>query len=222
MNAKRVTLFMGHYGSGKTNIAVNYAVMLKNKGYDTAIYDLDIVNPYFRTVDGKSILDRYGVKLVASEFAGSNVDIPSMAAENYAIIDNKNRYAVVDVGGDERGALALGRYSKEIIEENNYEMLLVINKYRFETKDIAGAIEIKEEIENACKIKFTGIVNNSNLGSETVAKTVLASVPYAEELSRVTGLEIKFTAVRNDLLGELSQYLENLMPVELIKYVNWQ
>lgn len=219
---KRVTLFMGHYGSGKTNIAVNYAVMLKNKGFDTAIYDLDIVNPYFRTVDGKNMLDKSGVKLISSAYAGSNVDIPAMAPENYMIIDNKNQYAVVDVGGDDRGALALGRYSKAILKENNYDMLLVINKYRFETHDATGLIEIKEEIESACNMKFTGIVNNSNLGTETTVQNIIDSAAYAEEIARITGLKIKFTCVRKDLYSELLKYNKNIMPIELIKYVNWQ
>lgn len=221
-NIKRITLFMGHYGSGKTNAAVNYAIMLKNKGFDTAIYDLDIVNPYFRTVDGKSLLDSYGVELVASKYASSNVDLPAMAAGNYAIIDKKNMHAVVDVGGDDRGALALGRYASEIVEENNYDMLLIVNKYRFETKDIQGAIEIKDEIEQACKMKFTGIVNNSNLGAETTIDTVLNSIGYVEELSKATNLEVKFTCVRNDLYDGLKQHIKNLMPMQLIKYGSWQ
>lgn len=219
---KRITLFMGHYGSGKTNAAVNYAIMLKNKGLDTAIYDLDIVNPYFRTVDGKSMLDKSGVKLIASPYAASNVDIPAMAAGNYAMVDDKTLHAVVDVGGDDRGALALGRYAAEIVQENNYDMLLVFNKYRFETKDIQGALQIKEEIETACNMKFTAIVNNSNLGAETTINTVLDSVKFAEELAKATGLKVKFTTCKNDLYDELKKFINNLMPMQLIKYGAWQ
>jgi septum formation inhibitor-activating ATPase MinD len=219
---KRINLFMGNYGSGKTNIAVNYAVMLQNKGFDTTIYDLDIVNPYFRTVDGKEILDKSGVQLVASQYAKTNVDIPAMAAQNYMMIDNKSRYAVVDVGGDDRGALALGRYAKSIIEEDNYEMLLVINKYRFETQDSDGVIEIKNEIESSCKINFTGIVNNSNLGIETTVEDIVNSFDYAMEVSKATGLDIKFTCVKKDLYEKVKQYEKNLLPIELIKYVDWQ
>lgn len=221
-NIKRITLFMGHYGSGKTNVAVNYAIMLKTRGFDTAIYDLDIVNPYFRTVDGKALLDASGVKLVASKYAASNVDLPAMTAGNYEMIDNKKMHAVVDVGGDDRGALALGRYSKEIIEENNYDMLFVVNKYRFETKDIEGALSIKKEIETACNMKFTAIVNNSNLGAETTVKTITDSIDFVEELARITNLKVKFTCVRGDLYENTKQYINNLMPLKLISYGSWQ
>lgn len=213
---------MGHYGSGKTNVSVNFAIMLKKMGFDTAIYDLDIVNPYFRTVDGKSLLDKNGVKLVASEYAATNVDIPAMTSGNYAITTEKYMHAVVDVGGDDRGALALGRFAKDIAAENDYDLLLVVNMYRFETRDIAGAMEIKEEIETACKLKFTALVNNSNLGVETTAQTVLDSQSYMEELSKASGLPVKFTAVRRDLYEQLNKHITNLMPMDLIKYGNWQ
>ncbi len=221
-NIKRITLFLGHYGSGKTNVSVNFAIMLKKMGFDTAIYDLDIVNPYFRTVDGKSLLDQNGVKLVASEYAATNVDIPAMTSGNYAITTEKYMHAVVDVGGDDRGALALGRFAKDIAAENDYDLLLVVNMYRFETRDIAGAMEIKEEIETACKLKFTALVNNSNLGVETTAQTVLDSQSYMEELSKASGLPVKFTAVRRDLYEQLNKHITNLMPMDLIKYGNWQ
>ncbi|HOO22348.1 MAG TPA: hypothetical protein PKY53_01555 [Clostridia bacterium] len=221
-NIKRITLFLGHYGSGKTNVSVNFAIMLKKMGFDTAIYDLDIVNPYFRTVDGKSLLDKNGVKLVASEYAATNVDIPAMTSGNYAITTEKYMHAVVDVGGDDRGALALGRFAKDIAAENDYDLLLVVNMYRFETRDIAGAMEIKEEIETACKLKFTALVNNSNLGVETTAQTVLDSQSYMEELSKASGLPVKFTAVRRDLYEQLNKHITNLMPMDLIKYGNWQ
>jgi len=219
---KRIRIVTGHYGSGKTNAAINYAILLKTKGIDTAIYDLDIVNPYFRTVDGKNLLDKYGVELVASKYAATNVDVPAMEAGNYGIVDNRKKHAVVDVGGDDRGALALGRYAKDIIAENNYDMLLVVNKYRFETKDIDGVLNIKDEIERACNIKFNGIVNNSNLGNETTAQTVLDSIAFIEEVSNKTGLKIKFTCIREDLYHSLQGNIKNLMPMQIIKYGSWQ
>lgn len=219
---KRVTLFMGHYGSGKTNIAVNYALMLKNMGFDTAVYDLDIVNPYFRTTDGKKMLEKKGIKLIASDYAGSNVDIPAMAAENYAMTDDKTKYAVADVGGDDRGALAMGRYADSLKRENNYDMLLVVNKYRLETRNIEGVIQIKEEIERACGMNFTALVNNSNLGKETTVHTVMDSIPFMEKLSERINLKIKFTAIEKSLCAQLVKKIENILPLDIIKYVSWQ
>ena len=127
---KRITIFAGHYGSGKTNIAVNYAINLKKSKDKVMIADLDIVNPYFRTKDSEKLLENLGIRLISSDYANSNVDVPAISAQSYAVTDDKESYAVIDVGGDDRGALALGRFSDKIKEENNYEMLFVINKFR--------------------------------------------------------------------------------------------
>ena len=127
---KRLTLFAGHYGSGKTNAAVNYAFALKNKGLEVTVADLDTVNPYFRTKDSEEDFKEAGIKLIASEFANSNVDLPALPAEMYNVVFDKSRYAVLDIGGDDRGAFALGRYTPSILEENDYDMLFVINCYK--------------------------------------------------------------------------------------------
>ena len=151
---KRVTIFMGHYGSGKTFVSVNYAIALAKMGKPVSIYDLDIVNPYFRTVDAQKTLDKAGVELVVSPFAETNVDIPAMNPQSYKMIDDTSRYAVADIGGDDRGALALGRFYEKIKEENNYDALFVVNNFRPETRDIYGALEIKAEVEYSAKIKL--------------------------------------------------------------------
>lgn len=215
MEHKRVTLFAGHYGSGKTNIAVNYALKLKKDGEKVVIADLDIVNPYFRTKDSKDDLEKNGIKLISSEFANSNVDFPALPQEMYEVTDNKSEFAVLDIGGDDRGAYALGRYTPSIKEENNYEMLLVINKYRPLTADAESVVEIMREIEQAGGIAFTGIVNNSNLGEETTAQTVLNSVEYASEVSRITGLPVKMTSVQQSLYDELKDKIDNVFPLKL-------
>ncbi len=221
MEAKRVTLFSGHYGSGKTNVALNYAIYLKDMGLDVEIYDMDIVNPYFRTLDGKEMLDKHNIPLVVSDYANSNVDVPAMNSGAYRMIHDLSKYAVVDVGGDDRGALALGRFEKSLKEENNYDMLLVINKYRFETQNADDTLEIMKEIEYACGIPFTGIVNDSNLGKETTKETVLKSLEFANEVSKKTGLPIKFTCVEKGLYNELKNDIKNLVPIDVIHYGVW-
>ncbi len=218
---KRVTLFSGHYGSGKTNIAVNYALSLAEKGKKVSIYDLDIVNPYFRTVDAQNVLTKSGVELIVSPFAETNVDIPAMNAASYKMIDDLTRYAVVDLGGDDRGALALGRFSDKLKEEDNYEFLFVVNKYRPETRDLEGVLQIKNEIEYASRMKFSGIVNNSNLGRETTAETVVSSLDFIKEISDATKLPVVFTAVEENLLDVLKEKIKNPLPINLIKYGDW-
>lgn len=219
MQYKRITLFAGHYGSGKTNIAVNYALHLKSLGNDVVIADLDIVNPYFRTRDSLAEFQEAGVRLVSSEFASSNVDLPALPQEVYSILDNPKEYAIMDIGGDDRGAYALGRYSDAIKAEDNYEMIFVFNKFRPLTPNAEDAVEIMAEIENACHMKFTAIANNSNLGEMTTPEDVIASVDEAERLSQLTGLPVIMTAVRNDLVNNLNGKVENLFPLTLQKKI---
>ena len=215
MDYKRILLFAGHYGSGKTNIAVNVAMHLRREREKVTIADLDIVNPYFRTEDSREELAQADIRLICSEYAGTNLDAPALPPEMYAITDDRSMTAVMDIGGDDRGALALGRYAPAILEENNYEMLLVINGYRPLTRDAASTLEIIHEIEAAGGIPFSAIINNSNLGEETDAETVLSSLAYAEEISAATGLPIKMTTVRAELYEELKDQIPNLFPLTL-------
>ena len=219
---KRVSLFLGHYGSGKTNVAVNYSIFLEKSGYKTAIYDLDIVNPYFRTLDGKGMLTDAGVRLVASTYANSNVEVPAIPADNYAIIDKKDEHAVVDVGGDDRGALALGRYSADIMKENDYEAFFVINRYRFLTRSPEEVFAYLKEIEDAAQIRITGLVNNSNLGKDTTKKTVTDSLDYAERCSKLCKLPVAFTAVKRELSDSLKENLSPILPIDMIRYGEWE
>ena len=221
MRTKRVTLLAGHYGSGKTNIAVNMAMMQKKAGYNVALADLDIVNPYYRSKDSEEDLKAMGIELICSPFANSNVDVPALPQELYRIVDEIQTNMVVDIGGDDRGAYALGRFAQRLKDENDYEMILVINKYRPLTVDEKDAIEIMHEIEEAGHLKFTAIVNNSNLGKETTAQDVLDSIPYAEKMAKETGLPLLLTTVRNDLLPELEGKIENLMGMTLQQSRIW-
>ena len=221
MENKRITLFAGHYGSGKTNIAVNYALYLKESSDRVSIADLDIVNPYFRTKDSEAFLESKGIHLISSEYANSNVDVPALPAEAYAIIDDESVQAVIDVGGDDRGALALGRYAPAILKQNDYEMLLVINKFRPLTPDCASTIGVMREIEAAAGMKFTGIVNNSNLGDETTAEDILGSLAYAEEIAAASGLPVKMTTVKHDLFDSVKDKVSDCFPIKLYVKQSW-
>ena len=218
---KRITVFCGHYGSGKTNVAVNYALMLKKRFPSVSIADLDIVNPYFRTKDSMEVLEHNGIRLISSPYANSNVDTPALPAEAYSVIDDKSAYAVIDVGGDDRGALALGRYSDGIIGDGSYEVLFVISKYRPMTKNAQLCTEVIREVEAACHMRITGLVNNSNIGDETTADVVLNSVEFAKEVSKLSGIPIRMTTVADNLYGELKGKIENLMPIKLYVRQSW-
>ena len=219
MNYKRLTLIMGHYGSGKTNIAVNLAYDLKKSYNNVAIADLDIVNPYFRTKDSEEIFRNDGIRLICSDYANSNVDIPAMPSDIYSLTDDKDLKAIIDVGGDDRGALAVGRLSNAIKNENNYEMLFVINTFRPLTRDTKGLLEVLGEIEVAAGLKFTGLINNSNLGPITTKEDVTNSVKKAQELSKITGLPLVLTTVKEELYKDLKGEIENLFPLKLQKNI---
>ena len=215
MEHKRLTLFAGHYGSGKTNIAVNYAVALAREGKKVCIGDLDIVNPYFRTKDSAKVLQKAGVELISPQFANTNVDLPALPAELYRLVQDKGLYGIMDIGGDDRGAYALGRYVPGIKEENNYRMVFVANCCRPLTATAAEALEVMQEIEAACGLAFTDIVNNSNLGPATDPALVLESQGFIRELCENSGLPLYFTAVRADLAPALEGKLSNVFPLQL-------
>ena len=217
MKINRVTLFAGHYGSGKTNIAVNYALYLRSLGERVAVADLDIVNPYFRTKDSAAELEAAGIRLVSPQFANSNVDLPALPAEAYGLVEDRSSRAILDVGGDDRGAYALGRYTPFILEEGDYQMAFVANPCRPLTRTPREALEVMREIEAAGHLPFTGIVNNANLGPETTAETVLEAIPYMEELSALSGLPVWMTTAEESVAAALRGRVENLLPMRLQK-----
>lgn len=215
MQHKRLTLFAGHYGSGKTNIAVNYALQLAKEGKKVCIGDLDIVNPYFRTKDSAKELKEAGVDLISPLYANTNVDLPALPAEAYRLVQDKSCYAIADIGGDDRGAYALGRYVPEILQEGNYAFVFVANFCRPLTRTAEEALEVMREIETACQLSFTCIVNNTNLGEETTADTVLSSLDKINKLSRISGLPVLFHSAEKTVAQALSGKLENVFPLHL-------
>ena len=215
MNDKRLTLFAGHYGSGKTNIAVNYAMYLAKMGRKVCIADLDIVNPYFRTKDSEEELKALGIDLISPQYANSNVDLPALPAESYRLVQDKSVFGIMDIGGDDRGAYALGRFKDFIKKENDYRMAFVANCYRPLTATVSDTVEIMREIEAASGMEFNCIVNNSHLGNETDAKTVLDSLDYINELCRVTGLPLWMHTAEERVAKELSGL--NVLPLTLQK-----
>lgn len=217
MKYKRITLLAGHYGSGKTNIAVNMALDLRKVYENVAAADLDIVNPYFRTLDSRNELEEAGIRLIVSEYANSNLDIPALPQEMYAIVDDRSLMSIVDVGGDDRGAYALGRLSPAIREENNYDMYLVVNRFRPLTPDAPSTVEVMREIEGAAGLSFTGIINNSNLGAETTAEDVLSSEKYVREIAELSGLPLVLTTAEEHIARELEGKVNNLFPLRLQK-----
>lgn len=201
---KRINIITGHYGCGKTNLAVNLAMNEIKNGGNLYLADLDIVNPYFRAADETKILVNAGVHVLAPVYAGTNLDIPALPAEMNALFEDRSRRVLLDVGGDDAGAAALGRYSSYIINENDFNHYYVINARRILTQKPEEAVQILHEIEAAGHVPITAIVNNTNLAKETDAGIVRESMQFANEVARLSSLPLAFTCVKEELAGELS------------------
>ncbi len=194
-NMSRLKIITGHFGSGKTEFALNLAMQERGK---VVIADMDTVNPYYRTADAKRVLTEKHVRVVLPQFANTNVDIPALPGEILSIFANKEETAVFDVGGDEDGALALGRYNRFFMEEP-YEMYFVINAKRPLTQNAEDCITILREVEAASRLRVTHLVNSTHLGKETTADTVLEGQKVVEEVGAKLGLPIAYTLVKDKL-----------------------
>lgn len=221
MDYKRINIVAGHYGSGKTNIAINLAMQMKADGLDVVCADLDIVNPYFRSKDARCALEKKGIGMIASEYANTNVDMPAMPSSAYSMFDNSERYAVIDLGGDDVGAAALGRFRQSILSENNYDCFWVVNPYRPLTSTVELALQAKEEMEAVLGFHFTQIINNANLGDETTADEILNTLTFMTELSEKSGLPIAFTVCKEELTSSLKGKINHLFPVTLYLRQGW-
>lgn len=191
MFSKRFNLFTGHFGSGKTEVSVNYAKKLKEKGYKTAIVDMDVVNPYFRTADVKNELKNAGVRVVVPSLANTNVDVPNLPSEINSLFENEEVRSIFDIGGDDMGAKVIGRYRHNIAADN-YNMFLVVNTLRPFTNTEEKIINMIREIESSCRLKITGFINNTNLLDETNVGMVLKGHELINHVSKTTEIPIKF------------------------------
>lgn len=196
---KKITIITGHYGSGKTNFAVNQAIKLAKKGEKVTIVDFDIVNPYFRTADFVELFKENGVTLAASMYANTSLDIPAISFDIERMAYEPG-YLIIDVGGDDAGAIGLGRYAEALSQyKDDLDMLYIVNCYRYLTKDSSEALELMYEIEEVSKMKHTGIINNSNLGRETTEEVVLRSIDYAKDIAQKAKQPLAGTVYRDDL-----------------------
>lgn len=215
---KRIVIVTGHYGSGKTNLALNLALDLQAMGRPVTMVDLDIVNPYFRSSDFTQLLRQKGIETAFSPLANSTLDVPALSPLVDAAIRQRERQLVIDVGGDDAGATALGRYAAQIAAEP-YTMLYVVNRNRYLTREPQEALEILGEVQQAARLQATHIVNNTHLGGETTAQDILAGLPYGEEVSRAAGLPLLCATAPRTIAHE---WPKTVYPVDILVKTSWQ
>jgi MinD-like ATPase involved in chromosome partitioning or flagellar assembly len=189
----KLTVICGHYGSGKTNFAMNYAINAAKNGNNVTLADMDIVNPYFTSSEYTDVLEKNGVKVISPVFARTNMEITALPASMYSIFDTDGD-VMIDAGGDDAGATVLGRFADKI-KERGYEMIYVTNMYRPSTSDPEDSVSVLREIENACGLKATAVVNNSHLKNESTASLITDSLSYGKEVARLAHIPLMFTTV---------------------------
>lgn len=212
---KRITVICGHYGCGKTNFAINLSIAMAKSGKQVTLVDLDIVNPYFRSSDYKKMLEENGVYVISPKYAGTNVDTPALSAEIESVFDKDDVYAIFDVGGDDAGAFALGRYSYKIKRED-YSFIYVVNKYRNLISTPKLSVKILGEIMCACGLSPTYIVNNSHLQNETTPQTIINAIDYGKKVSNIVEIPLLCTTAPDFLKGNNELLNYNLCYVKQI------
>ncbi|MGN0135840.1 ATP-binding protein [Anaerotignum sp.] len=199
---KRVRIITGHYGSGKTEFAVNYVTKLRESVEGkVAIADLDIVNVYFRSREKKKELEEKGIIVIASNIEGAGADVPAVSGAMTTPVTNKEYQYVVDLGGNDVGTLVLGRM-KPLLDPAETDFLMVVNAYRPNTSTPEGIIEQMESLEYAAGLKVTGFINNTNLVRETTVECLLHGDEVLKEVTKRTGVPVKYVSYVKELLTE--------------------
>jgi RecA/RadA recombinase len=201
---QRLVIFVGRFGSGKTEVAINYAVHLARQRPQVALVDLDLVTPYFRSRDMTEVMQAHGVEVIAPAAVARHIDLPAVTPQILSAILDLDRAVVLDVGGDEMGARAgLGQFSHHIAQRG-YRMNLVVNPYRPETRAVAGVAQAVRDIEHGSRLQVHALVSNPNLMEETTWALVRAGHALVEEAGRELGLPVAFACLEERLAQEVS------------------
>lgn len=222
MYDNRLVIIIGHYGSGKTEFAVNYAVKMKERFDHVNIADLDIVNPYFRSREKRDFFEKIGIKLYDSSIRNTAVDLPALPAELMGVILNQDEKSILDVGGDPVGARVLARYADQI-KNTPYDMFFVINGNRPETSTLEGVLKYLKMIEATSRLKVTGLVNNTHMLKDTRPEDVEFGHELTKKVSWETDIPIRYEAVIKETADKIKnpEILEKLFPINLYMREEW-
>lgn len=212
---KRINIITGHYGSGKTEIAINMAMKLKKEHNNVVICDIDIVNPYFRTNDARAFLESKGIRVISPDYASTNIDIPVLPGDILSVFSDESVYAVLDLGGDDDGAVALGQYNRYLTKES-YDMFFVLNALRPDTSKLEDIISLANNIELTSRAKISALINNTNLSYLTESHHLTDSLDFSEKVSRELGVDLRYITGTKEVLNSLPEiFKDKAMEIEL-------
>lgn len=220
---KRVTVVVGHYGTGKTNLSLNLARDAAARGERVTLVDFDIVNPYFRSSDFTESLREQGIEVVAPLYAGTTLEAPAISGEITAVLGGETT-VIIDAGGDDAGATALGRFH-DSFAGIDHEVLYVVNRSRNLTATAEESAQVAREIEAASRLRVTGVVGNTHLQNETTLPLILDSVPFVNEVAALLGVDVRFIAVGREMMEDILSALSDetpLYPVDRIVLPPWE
>lgn len=217
----RISIVTGHYGTGKTEFAVNLALALAEAGERVMLADLDIVNPYFRSRERRQLLEEAGVRLISSSQACSDADVPALPPELLTILENRCVRGVLDIGGDPVGARVLARFQPKIVQED-YQLIYVLNANRPEVRSAESAIAYLRGIEATTGLTCTGIVNNTHLCGETTPAEIRKGAALAAAVSRETGIPVLCHVAEERFAADLSDLPETVFPITIKMKKPWE
>lgn len=222
MDDKRLVIVTGHYGSGKTEFSVNYALRCREVYEQVGLADLDIINPYFRSRERKRLLEESGISVIDSSINNTTLEIPALSAEIYGLIQNKNIKAVLDVGGDPAGARVISRFSEQI-KRNEYTMLYVINGNRPDTDTKEKVIRYMRDIEKTSGLKVSGLINNTHMLKNTAVSDVERGHKLSKEISLETNIPIRYEVCIKEIAGKIvnEEIKEKIFPINLYMREEW-
>lgn len=218
MEQRRVTVLLGHFGSGKTEIALNRALDAADEGERVTLADLDVVKPYFRSRAARDILAAAGVGLLAPE--GENIfgDLPIIVPQIRSALREPGRQLVVDVGGDDTGARVLGSLA-DVVPRDETDVLLVLNFRRPSTPDAARAAAMVRAIETVGRVTVTGLISNTHLMDETTTDIMVEGWRLAEETAELVGVPVRAVAVTESAADDLADHLPGCQLIRLRRIV---
>ena len=217
---KRITILTGHYGSGKSEFSINFA--LRADSDDLALIDVDIVNPYFRSRERRALLEEHGIRVIGNSLRqDTGIDIPAISSEINAPLQSDKTKAVIDAGGDPAGARLLGRF-RRLMPPENTDVFCVVNGSRPESATADRVVDMIRGIEEASGLEITGLVNNTHMLEHTQVSHIESGDALCKEVSSRTGIPIRYVGVFRPLVGDVPNHIEGeIIPISMYLREAW-